>query len=165
MPLLPAAIGIVLNADHTQVLLVKRRDIPVWTLPGGGIEPGEKVEEALKRELFEESGYKVRVVRKCAEYSPLNRLASNTDVFICKIESGEISLSSETAAVAFHPLHSLPASFFHIHQHWLMEALNNKEVIKRTLSEITYFSLLKHFIRHPSQVIKFGLTRFFKRSK
>src|SRR5882724_4472138 len=27
-----------------------------WGLPGGGVEPGERIDEALKREVFEELG-------------------------------------------------------------------------------------------------------------
>jgi ADP-ribose pyrophosphatase YjhB (NUDIX family) len=32
-----------------------------WTMPGGGLEPGEDPEEATRREVREETGYKVTV--------------------------------------------------------------------------------------------------------
>ncbi|WP_300343504.1 NUDIX domain-containing protein [Nesterenkonia sp.] len=33
-----------------------------WTLPGGGLDPGEDPADAVVREVFEESGYRCRVV-------------------------------------------------------------------------------------------------------
>lgn len=42
--------------NHQKLLLVKRRDVPVWVFPGGGIEKGETPERAVVREVFEESG-------------------------------------------------------------------------------------------------------------
>jgi 8-oxo-dGTP diphosphatase len=47
-----------------RVLLVKERhscDTPFWTLPGGGVEPGESQAAALQRELAEELGCRVTV--------------------------------------------------------------------------------------------------------
>jgi 8-oxo-dGTP pyrophosphatase MutT (NUDIX family) len=51
-----------------RVLLLHRRDdldlLPgLWDLPGGGVEEGESPEEALVREVREETGYSVRVGR------------------------------------------------------------------------------------------------------
>ncbi|MFT4235690.1 MAG: NUDIX hydrolase [Microbacterium sp.] len=34
---------------------------PAWTLPGGGMEPGEHPEQTVKREVREETGYEVAV--------------------------------------------------------------------------------------------------------
>jgi len=48
----------VVVSDDEQVLLV-RFEFPAgtrWSLPGGGIDPGESVHEALRRELHEEVG-------------------------------------------------------------------------------------------------------------
>ena len=39
-----------------KVLLQKRRDSGLWAIHGGCVEIGEKVEEAAKSELFEETG-------------------------------------------------------------------------------------------------------------
>lgn len=37
-----------------------------WTLPGGGIDPGESPSEAVLREVYEEAGQKVRIERVLA---------------------------------------------------------------------------------------------------
>ena len=46
------------------VLLVRRRQPPragEWSLPGGAVELGETLEQAVTREMFEETGLRVRV--------------------------------------------------------------------------------------------------------
>ena len=42
--------------QQNRILFCKWRDDDIWVLPGGRIEPEETVEEALHRELLEETG-------------------------------------------------------------------------------------------------------------
>jgi mutator protein MutT len=47
-----------------KILLIKRGNEPgagQWTLPGGVVELGESLEEAVRREAFEECGIKIEV--------------------------------------------------------------------------------------------------------
>lgn len=46
---------LIINGKN-QLLLQKRRDNGFWGYPGGAVELGESVEEAAKREVFEETG-------------------------------------------------------------------------------------------------------------
>jgi 8-oxo-dGTP pyrophosphatase MutT (NUDIX family) len=58
--------GGVLLDDDCRVLLIRTVNLkgePVWTLPKGLVEPGERPEEAALREVREETGYAAAIVR------------------------------------------------------------------------------------------------------
>jgi 8-oxo-dGTP diphosphatase len=53
------------------ILLIRRDTVPFkgyWALPGGRAEPSETVEQTIVREVKEETGLDVAVVRKIGEY-------------------------------------------------------------------------------------------------
>lgn len=52
--------GIVEN-DSNEILLVKHRHYGIYTIPGGQVEVGENLKEALMREIKEETGIDVVV--------------------------------------------------------------------------------------------------------
>jgi ADP-ribose pyrophosphatase YjhB (NUDIX family) len=59
------AVGAVVIAPRGSVLLIRRGRPPgegSWTLPGGRVEPGESLEAAVVRELFEETAVRARAV-------------------------------------------------------------------------------------------------------
>jgi 8-oxo-dGTP diphosphatase len=47
-----------------RVVLMRRGDTGAWCLPGGMVEWGEPLVEALRRELIEETGYRLGAVRR-----------------------------------------------------------------------------------------------------
>ena len=72
----------------TRILLVKRDTDPwkgMWTNPAGKVEGGETLEEAVEREVFEETGIQVRAVRHLCTFDefvhdPLGRLQAH---YVC----------------------------------------------------------------------------------
>jgi ADP-ribose pyrophosphatase len=49
----------VMVVDGDRVLLIRHTYVPGWQFPGGGVSPGETVEEAAARETLEETGYRI----------------------------------------------------------------------------------------------------------
>ena len=52
--MLNLGVNVVLFNEAGQVLLTKREDFEVWCLPSGGVEPGESLAEAARREKVSE---------------------------------------------------------------------------------------------------------------
>lgn len=55
-PLLMTGVAVLLTNSRGELLLLKRRDNGCWAPPGGGVEIGETVENAARRETWEETG-------------------------------------------------------------------------------------------------------------
>ena len=155
-----AAIAVVFDDRKENYLLVKRRDVPIWVLPGGGIDPGESPEQAAIREVQEETGVTARIVRKVAVYTPTGRLSSETHLFECAIISGELTTGDESRDVKFFPLRSYPAPVFQVHERWVKDTCQNcPHVIVKPVEGLSWYALLKTVLRHPVLASRYLLTR------
>lgn len=150
-----SVIGVVFKEG--KVLLVKRKDVPVWTLPGGGIEEGETLEEAICREIEEEAGFVVTCKRKIGEYTPINRLARFTHLFECEIVGEHKRLLNETREIAFFDINELP-KMPPPYAEWVEDALK-KEFFQKKLTSVSYFNFFKNLILHPVLIMRFLLSR------
>lgn len=95
--------------EDGKVLLGRRRDIDWWNLPGGGMELGETVDEALRREVLEETGLVVRVGRLVGVYSkPQKQEVVLT--FLCAVEGGMLVETEEIRECRYFAPDDLPTN-------------------------------------------------------
>lgn len=154
----PGVIGIVYLEN--QIVLVKRRDIPIWVLPGGGIDAGETPEQAIIREIKEETGLTAKIRRKSAEYTPLNHFCAFTHVYECDVTMGVMTVTEETCDIGAFSVDETPSDFFFLHKDWLIDSRERPfELVSKPIHQITYFSVLMFFFKRPQQVLRALLAR------
>jgi len=110
--------------DH--LLLQQRSDGGQWGLPGGSVEIGESVTEAVIREVREETGLGVAVRRMVGVYSdpglqvvryPNGNVWHYVNVcFECAVRGGELTTCDETLALRYFPPARLPSTLLSNHR-------------------------------------------------
>ena len=84
--------------EHQKVLLMFRRKLDgdkfkeYSVVPGGGQDEGETLEQTVKRELNEELGVEIEIVKFVGEETFKE---SNSHYFVCKITKGVPALGGE----------------------------------------------------------------------
>lgn len=104
--------------EDERIVLVKRKNPPFqdrWALPGGFVEYGETVEEAVRREVQEETGLDVKIEKLVGVYSDPGRDPRGhtvSVVFLCRPVSGLMDAGSDADEVRRFPLSKLPELAF-----------------------------------------------------
>ncbi len=110
----------ILVVDHQdRLLLMKRTDSGYWGLPGGSTEPGERVEEAAKRETLEETGLKIGEMDIFGVYSgpelfykyPNGDEVYNVTIVYCSSDwHGGVIINDEHTEFRWFPRDEIPGS-------------------------------------------------------
>ena len=110
--------------DRDRVLLVKRGQPPSqgkWSIPGGLVHLGERIEDALRREVQEECGVEVRLLGLCGvidrvrhappDGAPAPRVHYHYVIidYVATVESGVPRAGSDAAEVRWVPIRELEA--------------------------------------------------------
>lgn len=117
--------GLVSN-DQGEILLVKS-PWRGWEYPGGLIEPGETFQEALHREIREESGVEVEITGFVGICKNIERNIVNID-FTCRYTGGELTTSEESTEVMWAtPEEAMKLITFPLTKKRLLNMLSGRE--------------------------------------
>ena len=130
----PGVAAVISNGED-RILLQRRSDNGLWGLPGGSVEIGESVRDAIVREVREETGLSVEVVRLIGVYSdPRIQIVRYPDgnvvhyistLFACRILAGDLQTGDETLDLRFFDPADLPDDLVPMHRVRIQDALAN----------------------------------------
>ena len=120
---------------HEKFLIIRRSDSArgehhFWEFPGGRLELGETPEEALVREVLEETGLSITIIRPIQTWSFFRK--EDTQIigvtFLCKASVDTVILSSEHDAYAW-------ITFDELDQYHIVPSVRN-DIRKLDLNEL-----------------------------
>jgi 8-oxo-dGTP diphosphatase len=134
------AVRVLLLNDEGKILIIKRStdsktNSGKWELPGGKVDQGESFDQALIREVYEESGLKIaldHVVGVCEQNLPLIRAVHI--ILAGKIVEGDLNLSSEHEGYAWIFFDDLPNYDL---TDWLQDFMTNQYNVNMESEEKT----------------------------
>ena len=109
--IVPAASAVVVD-EGGRILLHRRTDNQLWSIPGGGMEVGETIAETVVREVQEETGLKVEPERLVGIYTNPHHVTAYDDgevrqqfsiCFACRVIGGQLlDRADESLEVGFY---------------------------------------------------------------
>ena len=108
------------SKEGLSVLLIKRNIKPYkdnWALPGGLVGDDESLEDAIQRELMEETGISINYLEQLYSFGkpdrdPRNRVISITYYGLVKPDAFEIKADTDASDVAWFNIKNLPPLAF-----------------------------------------------------
>ncbi|WBW94938.1 NUDIX hydrolase [Oceanirhabdus sp. W0125-5] len=128
--------GACITNERGEILLQKRSDKEeLWGFPGGALEIGESIEEAMIREVKEETGLDVNVEYLIGVYSKYFSKYPNGDsaqsivyFFKCNVASGDLVIDNkETFDLRFFDKNNIPKLFIQQHTDMLNDYLQDRK--------------------------------------
>ena len=113
-PIPRVVVSAVIQDARGHLLLVRRRDDGLWCSPGGHVDFGETVIEALHREVMEEAGVTMEVRRLAGVYSVFGARAPVPDKhylalsFDCRHLAGDPRPGGDELDARWFPPDALP---------------------------------------------------------
>ncbi len=149
--------------NKSEVFLVKRSDFPVWECQGGGIETNETPEVTAIREVYEETGFKAKILRKVAEYTNPRINIITSHVFEGEYISGVFKPEYKGCEGKWFNVNDLPSQMTATRKMMIKDYLANNEklIIKSEIPAVSVQNLNLLFLL-PLQSLKYIYSLIFK---
>jgi 8-oxo-dGTP diphosphatase len=131
------------------VLLAKRKDYPLWDLPGGTLEKDEPIETCAVRETEEETGYLISIKRKIGEYYQ-PQYDDVQHIFLGEVIGGKPIIDGpETETVEWFSPKKLPLLMIPNRRKQIKNYMLHKDTIVMDSIKVSTFKILlfKGFLR------------------
>lgn len=132
--------------QNSKVLMVKRRDLPLWDLPGGKVEHYETPQQAAIREMHEETGYQIKIICCYGQYHDIKRKDCQ-HLFLSEIISGSPqNQTTETTQLKWFPVNRLPINTVPFRKRQIRTAFNVPRYQTYEIRENFLISLLRKIL-------------------
>ena len=121
IPFIQTGSSIIVRNEKGEILLQKRADNEKWGLPGGCQDLGENLRTTAVRELYEETGIKVKEddlvlidtlsgEKRKRSYPNGDIVYNNSSLYLCDVNSNDIDIKidSESLRLEFFDINNLP---------------------------------------------------------
>ena len=153
-----SAHAFILSEDESKILLVMRRDTPVWVIPGGGLETGETPLDCALREGEEETGLSLKLIEKIGVSHPRNHLSNISHLYKLTPTGGIESLTAETQDIRWFPLTELPL-MPPPYPEWIKDMQHLNLPFEKVVRSVNYWAFAKNVFLHPILILRFLLSR------
>ena len=111
------------------IILIKRKNPPAgWAIPGGFVDYGESLEDAVRREAKEETGLDIELIKQFHTYSDPGRDPRHhtiSVIYIARAE-GKPEAGDDAKEAGIFTRDSLPEDIAFDHRQILEDYFNNK---------------------------------------
>ncbi|MDX1622273.1 MAG: NUDIX domain-containing protein [Nitriliruptorales bacterium] len=140
-----AGVFTLIRDEADRVLLCHRRDLDLWNMPGGALEPAEAPWDGAAREVKEEVGFDVEIIRLVGLYWK-EKAKEIVFQFEGAVVSGHPSTSEEADDVRYFGLNELPENL----------SPSQRERIEQALADHDHALLLTQGHRSSRDLLRDG---------
>ena len=136
-PIMATSVTCIIWDNEKGILFERRTDNGMWCIPGGSIEMGETLEDALKREVKEETSLDIENPELLDVQSNVHVIYPNGDevyytdvMYFVQNYRGILSPDEESTELRWFPTNQLPENIVPIQKEFLKNYLEDRKKIK-----------------------------------